>query len=84
MTLPGWPSCAKEGCPWPAFFKIRMENEAGPFWAHLCLFCMAGVRECLSGLKDLSESEQRLLEAAQEPRLEKARILGDDLPENPA
>jgi hypothetical protein len=42
------------------------------------------VRKCLSGLKDLSESEQRLLEAAQEPRLEKARILGDELPEDSA
>jgi len=83
MSFPAWPSCAKEGCRWPAFFKIRMENDAGPFWAHLCIFCMAGIRQCLAGLSDLSESERRLLEATQEPRLEQAEILRSDALEDP-
>ena len=57
-----WPSCAKKGCPWPATFKVQMENDAGPFSAHLCLFCIIEVKRCLAELSAVGEEQLRLLE----------------------
>lgn len=62
--IPGWPSCAKEGCPWPAVLKVRMQNETGEFFAHLCVVCVTEVRKCLSTLVGVIEADRQLLEAS--------------------
>lgn len=59
--IPGWPSCAKQGCMWPAVFKVEMENDAGPFWTHLCLFCVIEIKQCLAELSALGDAEMKLL-----------------------
>lgn len=60
--IPEWPSCAKKGCPWPATFKVQMENDAGPFSAFLCLFCIIEVKQCLAELSSVGEEQLKLLE----------------------
>jgi hypothetical protein len=60
-----WPSCAKKGCPWPAAFKVQMENDAGPFSAYLCLMCIIEVKQCLAELSAVGEEQLRLLEQEQ-------------------
>lgn len=60
--IPQWPACAKKDCPWPATFKVQMENDAGPFSAYLCLFCIIEIKQCLKELSDVGESELKLLE----------------------
>jgi hypothetical protein len=82
MMIPGWPSCSKEGCPWPAFFKIRMEGDAGPFLAHLCIFCVGEIRECLAALSRLSAEERQILDQVSPPAFEKADIHRIDAPED--
>lgn len=81
MIIPGWPSCSKEGCPWPAFFKIRMEGGAGPFLAHLCIFCVGEIRECLAALSQLSEEERKVLDQVPPTQFEQTEILRIDTPE---
>lgn len=60
--IPQWPSCGKQGCPWPATFKVQMENEAGPISAFLCLFCIIEIKQCLAELSEAGNQELRLLE----------------------
>lgn len=81
MIIPGWPSCSKEGCPWPAFFKIRMEGPTGPFLAHLCIFCAGEIRECLAALSQLSEEERRMLGDVPPTAFEQAEIVRIDAAE---
>ena len=63
--IPNWPSCGKNGCPWPAMVKVQMENDAGPFSAHLCLFCMIEVKQCLAELSAFGDQQLKLLEQEQ-------------------
>jgi hypothetical protein len=63
--IPQWPSCGKKGCPWPALFKVQMENAAGPLTAFLCLFCVIEIKQCLAELSEAGNQDLRLLEQEQ-------------------
>ena len=45
--------------------KVQMENDAGPFSAHLCLFCMIEVKQCLAELSAFGDQQLKLLEQEQ-------------------
>lgn len=83
--IPGWPSCAKSDCPWPALFKVRMEGgDTGPIVAHLCVFCIIEIRSCLKALSQASEEDRKILQQSMPTAFEKAEITKLEGPENAA
>jgi hypothetical protein len=66
-----WPDCASRGCGNPGFFRILIDGDRGKFWAHLCIFCIGEIRECLLVLAEAAREEQALLEQLEPPELEK-------------
>lgn len=62
FSFMGWPDCAKTGCGNPGLVKVELDGPAGPLWAHLCIACMAEMKNCLATL----EGAQKEAELAEE------------------
>lgn len=61
-----------------------MENDGGPIAAHLCIFCIVEIRQCLSALSQASEEDRRMLETTPATAFEKAEITRIEGPEDAA
>lgn len=61
-----WPTCAKDGCPFPALVKIEQQDENGPIWAVVCPLCALEARQILDEMAAIREERRRLLQAPRE------------------
>jgi hypothetical protein len=67
FSMFGWPDCAKTGCGNPGLVKVELDGPAGPLWAHLCITCLAEMRQCLTSLEGVQKEAEQAEEQLERP-----------------